>query len=53
MFQERLLEIADEIVVIADGRVRISGPAKEILPELMHDEKSGGCPIGKFEKEAM
>ncbi len=50
--QERLLEIADEIVVIADGRVRISGPAGEILPKLMHDEKSGGCPIGKFEKEA-
>ena len=45
--QERLLEIADEIVVIADGRVRISGPGKEIMPQLMHNEKSGGCPIGK------
>lgn len=45
--QERLLEIADEIVVIADGKVRISGPGKEILPQLMSDEKVEGCPIGK------
>ena len=45
--QERLLEIADNIVVIADGKVRIAGPAEEILPQLMQDEKSGSCPIGK------
>ncbi len=45
--QERLLEIADEIVVIADGKVRISGSGEEIFPQLMHNEKSGGCPIGK------
>ena len=45
--QERLLEIADEIVVIGDGKVRISGPGKEIMPQLMEGEKSGSCPIGK------
>ena len=45
--QERLLEIADEIVVIVDGKVRISGPGKEIMPQLMEGEKSGSCPIGK------
>ncbi len=45
--QERLLEIADEIAVIADGKVRIKGPGAEILPQLMEGEKSGGCPIGK------
>ena len=45
--QERLLEIADNIIVIADGKVRIAGPGKEILPQLMNDEKSGSCPIGK------
>lgn len=49
--QERLLEIADEIIVIAGGRVRISGPGDEILPQLMQDEKSGGCPIGKMDEE--
>lgn len=45
--QERLLEIADEIVVLADGKVRIAGPGKEILPQLMAHEKAGGCPVGK------
>ena len=45
--QERLLEIADEIAVIVDGKVRISGPGKEIMPQLMEGEKSGACPIGK------
>lgn len=45
--QERLLEIADEIVVIVDGRVRIAGPGEEIMPQLMEGEKSGACPIGK------
>ncbi len=44
--QERLLEIADEIVVIADGRVRIAGPREEILPQLMAGEKTS-CPAGK------
>ena len=45
--QERLLEIADEIVVIGEGNVRISGPGKEIMPQLLETEKSGSCPIGK------
>ena len=45
--QERLLEIADEIVVIADGKVRTQGPGREILPQLLHNEKSGVCPLGK------
>lgn len=42
--QERLLEIADEIVVIADGKVRVSGSAERILPELLAGEKGGICP---------
>ena len=45
--QERLLEIADEIAVIVDGKVRIAGPGKEIMPQLMEGEKSGSCPMGK------
>lgn len=45
--QERLLEIADEIAVIVDGRVRIAGPGAEIMPQLMAGEKSGTCPIGR------
>ena len=33
--QERILNIADEIVVLKDGRVEKQGPRDEILPQLM------------------
>lgn len=47
--QERILNIADEIAVIADGRIRESGPAAEILPRLLSGEKACRCPLGKEE----
>ena len=33
--QERILEIADEIVVLRDGKIHASGPRDEILPALI------------------
>lgn len=39
--QERILNIADEIVVIADGNVRSRGRREDILPELLNG--TGGC----------
>ena len=33
--QERILNIADEIIVVADGRISRHGPRDEILPELI------------------
>ena len=33
--QERILDIADEIVVIADGKIVNQGPKEEILPGLL------------------
>lgn len=33
--QERILNIADEIVVIADGKITAQGPKGEILPALL------------------
>ena len=45
--QERILEIADEIVVIAAGQVRAAGPREDILPTLLAGEKAPGCPIQK------
>lgn len=45
--QERILTIADEIVVVADGRVRAAGPKREILPGLLNDERAPLCPLGK------
>lgn len=47
--QERILSIADEIIVIADGRVRKTGSKHEILPGLLSDEKAKRCPLGKEE----
>ena len=45
--QERILEIADEIVVIADGKVRQAGPREEVLPALLNDERAARCPLGR------
>lgn len=45
--QERILEIADDIVVVADGLVRQAGPREEVLPALLAGEKAGRCPLGK------
>lgn len=47
--QERLLEIADEIVVLADGKIRMAGPGQELLPQLLAGEKASRCPWGKEE----
>lgn len=47
--QERILKIADRIVVIAGGRVRAEGPGEQILPTLFADDKQSRCPRGKDE----
>ncbi len=39
--QERILSIADEIIVIADGKVSAHGPAAGMLPQLLNEES--GC----------
>lgn len=45
--QERILSIADNIIVIADGAVRSQGNTGEVLPELLGTEKQALCPRGK------
>ena len=40
--QERILDIADKIIVIADGQVRTAGSRAEVLPELLHT--ADACP---------
>ena len=42
--QERILKIADEIVVVADGKIRISGARDDILPQLLAGEYTCSCP---------
>lgn len=44
--QERILNIADEIIIIADGTVKSQGSKDEILPELLNG--TGSC---KFYRE--
>ncbi len=49
--QERILEIADEIIVVSAGKVNKSGSGKEIFPTLLTSPQSGSanayCPKGK------
>lgn len=47
--QERILSIADEIIVVANGKVRTQGRREEILPTLLEDERVARCPLGKEE----
>lgn len=51
--QERILNIADEIVVIADGEIREQGPKDEILPKLLGTASAvGACQYaGPFSKK--
>ena len=44
--QERILSIADEIVVVSDGTIRQAGPREEILPTLLSDAMTVRCPMG-------
>lgn len=41
--QERILNIADRIILIADGRVKKSGTKKEILPDLLAEGDGSAC----------
>jgi Fe-S cluster assembly ATP-binding protein len=50
--QERILEIADYIIVIADGSVRAAGERKAVLPQLLTEEKQKRCPLENDRKEA-
>lgn len=43
--QERILEIADKIVVVSGGEITAEGPKEEILPELLSD--SSACKFYK------
>lgn len=45
--QERILSIADEVVVIADGKLSAAGKSGEILPQLLGDGGIANCPRGK------
>lgn len=43
--QERILDIADQIVVIADGKVKEEGSRDKMFDRLMSEEKQCRCPM--------
>lgn len=45
--QRGILEIADIIIVISDGKVAVSGKPKEVLPTLFEMDAYQNCPVGK------
>ena len=45
--QERILDIADKIIVIADGQVRKTGTKAEVLPELLNTAQTCQTLIDK------
>ncbi len=47
--QQRLLDIADEIIVISGGKLRDQGPREQVLPGLLAGEIAGHCPLGRRE----
>lgn len=49
--QERIMEIADYIAVISEGRVTAQGRREDVLPALLAEEKGKKCPLGKDAKE--
>ena len=47
--QERIIEMADRIMVIADGKVQSIGAAQEMIPKLF-GEKEQACVVRKSRK---
>ncbi|MCI2047316.1 MAG: ATP-binding cassette domain-containing protein [Faecalibacterium sp.] len=43
--QERILNIADQIIYIRDGRIEKYGPREEVLPGLLHAESAAACKV--------
>ncbi len=46
--QERIMQLADEIVIIANGKIAKQGPKEEIFPQIIQElGKDGGCGLRK------
>ena len=48
--QERILNIADEIIVIEEGEVKKKGPKEEILPEILGTSSAVNVSCSKLEQ---
>ena len=45
--QERIIQMADRIMVIRDGRIRQMGTKDEVMPLLLEGDGDGGCKYMK------
>ncbi|MCI8808988.1 MAG: ATP-binding cassette domain-containing protein [Oscillibacter sp.] len=50
--QERIISLADEVIVVGEGRLRHRGAPTEILPQILADTL-GGCPVLTKEAKAL
>ena len=48
--QERILNIADKILVIADGKLESEGTKEDVLPHLLHTAKACKTLVDKNER---
>ena len=49
--QERIISLADEVIVVGEGRLLHRGTPEEILPQILADTL-GACPVLRKEAEA-
>ena len=50
--QERIISLADEVIVVGDGAIRHRGLPQDILPQILYDTL-GGCPVLNKEVHAL
>lgn len=51
--QERIMEIADYIAVVTDGKINTFGPKEEILPTILSENRQCSCPMHTITKEGL
>ena len=51
--QERIMEIADYVAVVTDGKINTFGPKEEILPTILSGNRQCSCPMHSTTKESL
>ena len=51
--QERIMEIADYVAVVTDGKINTFGSKEEILPTILSGNRQYSCPMHSTTKESL
>lgn len=51
--QERIMEIADYVAVVTDGKINTFGSKEEILPTILSGNRQCSCPMHSTTKESL